>query len=251
MSCAGSWHPARVVVALVATLATLCGTVAQATATTSSKRKNQAATAMVAAEMSSASSSGVSSVTLPGSFNLQQVFVSGDELSLTGAQDSVGGWPVACVQMPVSPTSLKLSRVAKLGCDDPKLEGASVAPYVSAPRIDYSEVRIARIVPSTGAVELGPVLATYQDSSGTHLEWAYAPGSLWLYEMGTARGPMVFRVSTVTGKLLQETTVPLLVRPLITVDENGLYIAAAGSFGGIGDAVIYRVGVGARAARNR
>ena len=189
----------------------------------------------------------MSSVSLPAAFSFNQVFAVGGQLVLTGYQYASPSSSVeTCYQARVAPSSLTASKVRLTNCDNPELDGASVAPYVSTFKVGYGELRVARLVSTTGAVELGPVLARYQYDSGTYPEWTYEQGSLWLYEGGAAQGPRVFRVSATTGQLLQSTPVPYFVRPLITADANGLYVAGAGSFGGAGSTLIYRVVRGAK-----
>ncbi len=169
---------------------------------------------------------------------------------LTGSQYSRSASVTNCYEARVNPSSLKMSRARLTACDNVVLDEATVAPFVSTVKVGYGELRIGRLVSQAGAVKLGPVLASYQFDSGTHLEWVYGPGSLWLYEEGTAQGPRVFRVSTTTGQLLQSTPVPRFVRPLITADANGLYVAGAGSFGGTGSTLIYRVAPSAKSAQS-
>ena len=191
----------------------------------------------------------VSSVSLPTAFAFSQVFVAGGQLVLTGSQYSRSASVTNCYEARVNPSSLKMSRARLTACDNVVLDGTSVAPFVSTVKVGYGELRIGRLVSQARAVKLGPVLASYQFDSGTHLEWAYGPGSLWLYEEGTAQGPRVFRVSSTTGQFLQSTPVPRFVRPLITADADGLYVAGAGSFGGTGSTLIYRVTPGAKSAQ--
>ena len=188
----------------------------------------------------------VSSVSLPTAFAFSQVFVAGGQLVLTGSQYSRAASVTNCYEARVNPSSLQLSKASLAACDNVVLDGATVAPFVSTVKVGYGELRIGRRVSRAGAVKLGPVLASYQFDSGTDPEWVYGPGSLWLYEEGTARGPRVFRVSSTTGQLLQSTHVPGFVRPLMTADANGLYFAGAGSFGGTGSMLMYRVAPGAK-----
>jgi hypothetical protein len=61
-------------------------------------------------------------------------------------------------------------------------------------KIGYAETCVA-VANATGQVSLGPgpVLMTYQENSGTHLQCTYGPGALWLYDAGNATGPTVIR----------------------------------------------------------
>ena len=190
-------------------------------------------------------------INLPAAgLNFLNVVVRSGSLYLVESRTPDGS--TECLVASVTSSPLKASAATSQSCENPLLEGETVAPFVSTRPIGigYSRVQIARYVRSTGKVILGPVLATYEDDSGSGLEWTYGPGSLWIYEAETAHGPTVFRISSTTGKLLQETRVPGLTRPELTANTNGLYVAAAGSFGNYGDpgALIYRVGIGARSA---
>ncbi len=197
-----------------------------------------------------ASQPRVSSVTLPAGASFSQVFAtSSGALELSGTTTNRYGAVLACYEAVLDPATLSVSTPARRACDDPTLNGQLVAPYETAARIDYSEVRIARLDPSSATVHLGPVIALYQDNSGTRLEWAEAAGSVWVYEAGTARGPMVFRVSSSTGALEQSTPVPMMLRPVIAADSSGLYLGVVNEINVNGNAAIYHVGIGAKTAR--
>src|SRR5579863_734540 len=168
-------------------------------------------------------------------FNFLNVVVRSGRLYLVESITPDGS--TECLVASVTSSPLKVSAATQERCENPLLEGETVAPFVSTLRTGtgYSRVQIARYVRSTGKVILGPIPATYEDNSGSRLEWTYGPGSLWLYEAEAAHGPTVFRISSTTGKLLQKTRVPGLTRPELTANINGLYVAAAGSFGNYGD----------------
>jgi hypothetical protein len=105
----------------------------------------------------------------------------------------------------------------------------------------------------TSNFTVGAPLVTFEWNSGTHPIVTNGPGVLWLYELGMSGPPpgpepTVWRISESSGAVLQKATVPPLARPLLAADASGLYLAGAGSFGGVGHGLIFRVGIGARSA---
>jgi len=189
----------------------------------------------------------VSSAPIPANLALREIFVDGSSLELAGTMTLAGQAGIACVRASLAAAPLELTKIVEPNCDDPGLIGEPVAPFVTAPTPGYSAARVA--YDSNGRVDLGPVLASYPDDSGSHLEWAYGPGALWLYEDETASGPTVFRISEGTGRLVRATPVPGLVRPLLAADSAGLYLAGTGSYGGIGKDIIWHVGAEASKAQ--
>jgi hypothetical protein len=105
----------------------------------------------------------------------------------------------------------------------------------------------------TSDFTVGAPLVTFEWNSGTHPIVTNGPGVLWLYELGLAGPspgpkPTVWRISDSSGAVLQKATVPPLARPLLAADASGLYLAGAGSFGGVGHGLIFHVGIGASSA---
>jgi hypothetical protein len=105
----------------------------------------------------------------------------------------------------------------------------------------------------TSDFTIGAPLVTFGWNSGTHPIATNGPGVLWLYELGVSDPPpgpepTVWRVSESSGAVLQKATIPPLVRPLLAADASGLYLAGAGSFGGVGHGLIFHVGIGAPSA---
>lgn len=190
--------------------------------------------------------SRVQHLTLPAGLDFQQLFIDSNLLTLTGKASAAGDSDVSCVLAYVDPVRLTLGSVNEPECIDPQLQGASVAPFEAYNGINATAY-VAH-VDANGRTKLGPAIASYPEDSTSHLEWTEGPGSLWLYETQTQHGAMVFRVSSTTGRLLQATPVPNLARPLLAANANGLYIAAAGSFGENNDTLIYFVAPG-RAAQ--
>jgi hypothetical protein len=103
------------------------------------------------------------------------------------------------------------------------------------------------------AFTVGAPLVTFEWNSGTHPIVTNGPGVLWLYELGMSGPPpgpepTVWRISESSGAVLQKTSVPPVPRPLLAADASGLYLAGAGSFGGVGHGLIFHVGIGAGSA---
>jgi hypothetical protein len=188
----------------------------------------------------------VDSVRIPASLDLTSLFVRRGEVFASGTMTLDNDQGVACVDARVT-SSLAFADVVEPRCDDPTLEDESVIPITSA--IDDQgdgEVRLAFRTAPSGPIRVGPVLMKFQFNSGSHLEWTYGPGVLWMFEEQTANGPEVFRVSEATGAVLQVTKVPDLLRPLISANADGLYLApgpiSESNYGG----TIEYVGIGAR-----
>src|SRR5262249_234602 len=140
--------------------------------------------------------------------------------------------------------SLKSSRL-RGSCSRPRRSAHPAVPVVIPnPRSQWQSVRIARVGAS---VTYGPTVMRYQDASDTRPMWTYGPGSLWLYDAGTKRGPEVLRLASVTGRLEQTVAMPRLFRPVIAADDDGLYLMAAvnGGVSGPGAAALYFVAPGA------
>jgi hypothetical protein len=180
--------------------------------------------------------------------------VSGQDLVVSGTATEDGDQGVACVMANVTLTSLAISRVIEPRCDDPRRLAAPIeAVQQTAPSMQTS-VRIARIDPKTGHLELGPVVVTYTEISDSHLEVAQGPGYLWLYAPITPKGAQALRISDATGAVLQDTTIsPAMDRPLIAANADGLFLAQAGNSAFLeqsaptsaNDVAIFRLGVGA------
>ena len=127
------------------------------------------------------------------------------------------------------------------------LSGRLSLVTTSGPRGNTGSAQLVREV-GTEEIAVGSPLVSFQFDSGTYPLVSRAPGVLWLYELGSSTPPTVWRISDSTGAVLQKTTAPALVRPLLASDATGLYLAGAGSFGGAGHGLIFHVGVDARAA---
>jgi hypothetical protein len=135
----------------------------------------------------------VTALTLPfGGLVFDSVQPAGGELLVSGSSGR------GCVWVTVDPASLA-AKASHGSCLRPPLTEHAFAPVVIPnSRSQWQSVRIEHI----GAqVSYGPVVMRYQDSSDTRPMWTYGPGSLWLYDVDTERGPEVLRFSSLTGRL--------------------------------------------------
>lgn len=191
----------------------------------------------------------VASLTLPRSGNFSSVTVAGRRLIVSGAPDGyalispgysttlVGGRAAGvCDAAPVDPRTLLLGRVVRANCGDPALYGEHVLPIAYA-LVHHAyggsfatEVRIARFDPAArDQYQLGPVITRYPECSDCQISWIYGDGSLWLYNPLASLTPSpsgeLLRISTRTGRVAQRWTMPDIVRAILAVDANGLWLS--------------------------
>lgn len=148
-----------------------------------------------------------------------------------------------CIWLAVDPASLKGTQ-SRGSCTRPQRSAHAAVPVVFPSARSPWPVRIARV----GArVTYGPVVLRYRDGSDTRPVSTYGPGSLWLYDVYTTRGPLLLRFSSATGRLEQTVAMPRLFRPVLAADDDGVYLmAAVNGDGGPGPAALYFVAPGAR-----
>lgn len=161
----------------------------------------------------------------------------------------------------VDPVSLKLISNRNTSCTDPSLDGAMVMPVESplAAGSPIGVVRIATRTSASGAINVGPVVMRYENSSTTSPEWTYGGGYLWLYDVALAkstktapRGAEVVRISLTTGQVMATVTVPSLVRVELAANGDGLWIGRSQETTLVGSkppALLYFVGVRATKPR--
>jgi hypothetical protein len=180
--------------------------------------------------------------TLPENSGFGAFAAGPDGVSVIGTVQSGSGIAGDCDLAPLTTTPLGVGPTTLRSCSDPALWAEPVSPVQSVLVPSYDEtLRVARRV--NGAVSLGPVLATFQENSGSHPVFAYGAGSLWAYEAEGPNGATLFRVSLTTGRLLEAVRSPDLTRPLLLADEDGAWLVPAGSFGALNDVAIYHLGL--------
>lgn len=194
----------------------------------------------------------VRSVALPANLYFTSIAIGGQNLVLSGTATQDGDQGIACVMANVELTNLSVTNLLELRCGDPRLYAAPIVAVEQYSSSMQESVRIARIDPITGHLDVGSVVVTYTQLSDSHLEIAQAPGCLWLYAPVTSKGAQALRISDATGAVLQDTVIsPAMDRPAIVANANGLFLAQAGNSGFLGSSqqntstVIFRLGVGA------
>jgi hypothetical protein len=137
-----------------------------------------------------------------------------------------------CTAATVAPGSVRLERSRHANCGDPALYGLHVMPILYLKRrrpVDVIGVRIA--VADRAAQDgyrLGPTVMSYEQCSDCGAQWIIGDHALWIYGpyVGGATHPAdLLWVSITTGRVLQQFAMPHLVRSLLAVDANGLWIA--------------------------
>jgi hypothetical protein len=137
----------------------------------------------------------------------------------------------------VDPQTLDIGSGSDANCNDPAVDGETVGVvngYI--PDSNNATISIARVDPETGKTSVGPVVMTYGSYSDTRPVMAYGGGWLWIYDdstivsgaervnvsnPGTAE---LLQVSTSSGQIVDTVPVPVLYRPLMAADNDGLWI---------------------------
>lgn len=200
----------------------------------------------------------VATAQLAGQYSVLAIV--GDKLLLTGppSDTDLPGPDLSCGSVVVDPVTFKVGKSHQSSCADPRLWGEAVLPVFSVEQhifwghgskgINTGEVRIARLSRAAPGYRLGPVVLTYPNASGRP-QWTTGDGYLWLYSGTSGPQAEVLRVSPTTGAVLQRVTLPDIVRPILAVDDDGLWIApAVNSFYSPSSDGIWRVGAGAESA---
>ncbi|HEY3578261.1 MAG TPA: hypothetical protein VGK68_09780 [Gaiellaceae bacterium] len=186
---------------------------------------------------------GVASVLLPANLNFYSLQPDGRNLLVLG--DTVAGG--RCVYVRVRQTPLRVTARGSISCLRTSVE--PVYPVLRYDRKTFTvRVRIAHVDLRTHRVSEGPVVMTFQQYSDTHLQMAYGPGTLWLFDTETPKGAEVLQVSARSGRVENIVHVPRIFRPVLAADDDGLWLAIATNGGaGRGPAPIYHVPLGAGA----
>ena len=184
----------------------------------------------------------VTALTLPfGGLAFDSVQPAGGELLVSGRSGN------GCVWVTVAPATL-VAKGSHGSCVRPPRAAHAFVPAVNPnPHSPWESVRIEH---GGARISYGPVVMRYRDASDARPMWAYGPGSFWLYDVDTERGPELLRFSSRTGQLKQRVMMPQLYRPVIAADQDGLYLMAAvnGGTDGSGPQALYRVTPEARGA---
>jgi len=180
----------------------------------------------------------VASLWLPAGGTFYSVRPAGGALLLSGFADR----GPTCIWATVDPRRMRLLRTHRGSCaSEAKLSGRVSPSVVYDPHSPWQEVVLSN----------GRVVFRYEDASDTKPEWAYGPGSLWIYDVWTRRGAEAVRVSTVTGRVVQRVRMPKMFRPLLAADADGLWLAPATNGGlstGAEPQPVLHVAAGSRSA---
>ena len=175
----------------------------------------------------------VASLWLPAGGTFTSVQPAGSVLLLSGYADR----GPACIWATVDPVRLRLLRMHRGSCAAAARATGRVTPsVVYDPKSPWQEVVLSN----------GRVVFRFQAYSDTNPQWAYGPGSLWVYDVNTAEGPVAARVSLASGRVVQRTRMPKLYRPVLAADADGLWLVAATNGGlGSGPQALFNIAPGA------
>jgi hypothetical protein len=132
---------------------------------------------------------------------------------------------------------LDIGKGREANCNDPAADGESIGVVTSyIPDSNNATISIARVDPKTGKTSVGPVVITYGSYSDTRPVMAYGGGWLWIYDdstivsgAGTVNGSNpgtaeLLQVSTTSGQVIDTVSMPVLYRPLMSANTDGLWI---------------------------
>jgi hypothetical protein len=157
-----------------------------------------------------------------------------------------------CQAAIVNPDTLALTDLRTGSCEDPGLYGVRVLPvnHVANGQAFASTVRIARRNPGGIGYSVGPIIMRYTEASDTNAEWIYGDGYLWIYEPTTTQGSELLQISEKTGAVLGTIPMPMISRPLLATNDDGLWFVPAISSGFTGrpTLALYHVKPGASRA---
>ena len=140
-------------------------------------------------------------------------------------------------------------------CETPEIAAHPFVPVQFENQTMTTSVRIARPSRDPKRVSYGPVVMRYATVSDTHLEWVYGPGRLWLYDVAVRGGAAaharaeVVEVSLSDGHVVRTVPMPMLYRPVLAADDDGLWIAPSPETGEAAPAPTYLLAPGATAPR--
>lgn len=201
---------------------------------------------------------GVTMLNLTKSDRYGDIALVGTTMILYGPanQESDPSSSATCNSAVVNPSTLKLTSFKTSSCADPALEGQRVLPVMRVERntpfgkggVATITLRISRVVSGSPGYRLGPVVMTFPQESNGWPTWIYGDGDLWLFDALAANGSELLRVSGSTGNVLQRISMPMISRPIIAFDVDGLWFApAVNSLGIVG--AVYHLTPGAPQAK--
>ena len=169
----------------------------------------------------------VSSLQLPAAYTFFGLSTDAGPLLLTGAVTSTDK-DAPCIRTPVDASALTLGAVTTGACNNPELSGERVAIDVIDPdggsTAFTTSIAITVTDPQTGTPKTGPVVMRISEASDTNPVVAYGGGSLWVYDVDTSNGPEAIQVSPTSGQVQDVVRTPLLYRPIIAANADGLWL---------------------------
>jgi hypothetical protein len=197
-----------------------------------------------------ASPPAVSTLVLPSGAGFDSVEPLGDRLLISGYDNQGDG----CRWLVVTPATLHVDASLQASCERPAIATEPFVPVEFPLRSSNSfAVRIARPNADAARVSYGPVVMTFPDVSDTGAEFAYGPGTLWIYDVAARQGGALraeaLDVSTTTGAVVRTVHLPKLYRPLLAADADGLWIADSPEGGDSAPVPLYLLAPGASRPR--
>jgi hypothetical protein len=170
-------------------------------------------------------------VALPSSALFNQISVISNGLLVTGVTNANGESPgtspgSTCAAAWLDPQTLAAGPLRTGSCGDPLLTGRTVeAVTTQLPQSNNATISINVADPATGQVSDGPVVMTYGSYSDTRPVIAYGTQWLWIYDNSTTNGSELLQVSASSGQVVDAVRMPALYRPLLAVDDGGVWMA--------------------------
>jgi hypothetical protein len=161
----------------------------------------------------------------------------GDPLDVSGAVTTLAHAraTASCSAASVVAGTVRLGPVHRANCGDPALYGLHVLPVMSnehrAGESGLLRIGVRIAVADRGARDgyrLGPTVMSFGQCSDCGAQWIEGDGSLWIngsYVSPRHHGGLLLRVSIHSGRVLQRFVVPELLSALLTVNQNGLWLA--------------------------
>jgi hypothetical protein len=198
-----------------------------------------------------ASTSRSPSAVLPSSALFNQISATTNGLVLTGVTNANGENPTdnpqsECAAASLDPRSLIVGKIVKGSCGVPLLTGHTVEAMNAPLSSNNAAISLNVENPTTGQITHGPVVMTYESSSDTHPVVAYGSEWMWIYDVATSEGPELLQISGSSGAVVSTIRMPALYRPLLSADEQGVWVAS--SEGGSGAPALSYVTSGTTAA---
>lgn len=159
-----------------------------------------------------------------------------EPLNISGASTTLRHDRAAgtCTAAVIVPGTLRVGRLRRANCGDPALYGLHVLPvmfWMRRPLHGQNAIGIRIAIADPAARDgyrLGPIIARYEQCSDCGAQWIIGDGALWInvpLAHGNRRPGELLRISTRSGAVLARVSMPRLLRALLAVSHDGLWIA--------------------------